>query len=131
MDYRLEFAERYAQCEAVNFRSIGDPVVFIKTITYSLGADVCIDAVGCEAAGNAMNTLLGIYQRQARKYSHIKGWGIDFDPRNDPTFPIRNDNYLIDVFEGLISPKIIAPHLPEWVQPCSRQAIARLIRLSA
>ncbi len=59
LDYRLEFAEKYAQCEAYNFRMIGDPVVFIKTMTDSLGADVCIDAVGCEAAGDAMNTLLG------------------------------------------------------------------------
>lgn len=59
IDYRLEFAERYAQCEAFNFKSIGDPVVFLKTITDSLGADVCIDAVGCEAAGNAINTLTG------------------------------------------------------------------------
>lgn len=59
IEYRLEFAERYAQCEAFNFNSIGDPVVFLKTITDSLGADVCIDAVGCEAAGNAINTLTG------------------------------------------------------------------------
>jgi threonine dehydrogenase-like Zn-dependent dehydrogenase len=59
IDYRLEFAEKYAQCEAFNFNSIGDPVVFLKTITDSLGPDVCIDAVGCEAAGNAINTLTG------------------------------------------------------------------------
>jgi threonine dehydrogenase-like Zn-dependent dehydrogenase len=59
IDYRLEFAEKYAQCEAYNFNSIGDPVVFLKTITDSLGADVCIDAVGCEASGNLMNTLTG------------------------------------------------------------------------
>jgi threonine dehydrogenase-like Zn-dependent dehydrogenase len=59
IDYRLEFAEKYAQCEAFNFSSIGDPVVFLKTITDSLGPDVCIDAVGCEAAGNAINTLTG------------------------------------------------------------------------
>ena len=59
IDYRLEFAERYAQCEAFNFNSIGDPVVFLKSITDSLGADVCIDAVGCEASGNAINTLTG------------------------------------------------------------------------
>lgn len=59
LDYRLEFAEKYAQCEVYNFKSIGDPVVFVKTMTDSLGADVCIDAVGCEAAGDAMNTLLG------------------------------------------------------------------------
>lgn len=60
LEYRLDFVAKYAQCEAYNFKSIGDPVVFIKTQTDSLGADVCIDAVGCEAKGNRMNTLLGI-----------------------------------------------------------------------
>lgn len=59
LDYRLEFAKEFAQCDAYNFNEIGDPVVFIKKITDSLGADVCIDAVGCEAAGDSMNTLLG------------------------------------------------------------------------
>lgn len=59
IDYRLEFAKNYAQCEVYNFKSIGDPVVFIKKITDHLGADVCIDAVGAEAAGNAMHTLTG------------------------------------------------------------------------
>ncbi len=59
LDYRLEFAEKYAQCDVYNFRMIKDPVVFIKTITDGLGADVCIDAVGCEASGNTLNTLLG------------------------------------------------------------------------
>lgn len=60
LEYRLDFVAKYAQCEAYNFKSIGDPVVFIKTQTDSLGADVCIDAVGCEAKGNRMNTLLGM-----------------------------------------------------------------------
>ena len=59
LDYRLEFAEKYAQCEVYNFNFIGDPVVFVKTMTDSLGADVCIDAVGCEAAGNTANTIMG------------------------------------------------------------------------
>lgn len=59
LEYRLEFVQKFAQCEAYNFRSLGDPVVFIKKTTDSLGADVCIDAVGCEAAGNAMETLMG------------------------------------------------------------------------
>lgn len=59
LDYRLEFVEKFAQCEVYNFKSIEDPVVFIKKTTDSLGADVCIDAVGAEAAGDAMNTLLG------------------------------------------------------------------------
>ncbi|MCU7496149.1 MAG: glutathione-dependent formaldehyde dehydrogenase [Ignavibacteria bacterium] len=58
-DYRLEFVKNYAQCEVRNFRELRDPVVFAKQTTDSLGADVCIDAVGCEAAGNAVETLLG------------------------------------------------------------------------
>lgn len=59
LDYRLEFVKEFAQCEVYNFQHLEDPVVFIKKITDSLGADVCIDAVGCEAAGDTMNTLLG------------------------------------------------------------------------
>ena len=59
IEYRLEFARNYSKCEAYNFRSIGDPVLFLKKTTDYLGADVCIDAVGCEAAGSAMNTLTG------------------------------------------------------------------------
>ncbi len=59
LDYRLEFVKRYAHCETYNFRSIEDPVLFIKKITDHLGADVCIDAVGAEAAGSAMQTITG------------------------------------------------------------------------
>ena len=59
VDYRLEFVRNYAQCEAYNFRSLEDPVVFIKKTTDWMGADVCIDAVGAEAAGNAMQTITG------------------------------------------------------------------------
>ncbi|WP_162426009.1 zinc-dependent alcohol dehydrogenase [Pontibacter pudoricolor] len=58
-EYRLEFARNYAQCEAYNFEEIGDIAVFAKKTTDSLGADVCIDAVGAEAAGNAMQTITG------------------------------------------------------------------------
>lgn len=59
IEYRLEFVKSYANCEAYNFRSLEDPVLFIKKTTDWLGADVCIDAVGCEAAGNAMQTITG------------------------------------------------------------------------
>jgi threonine dehydrogenase-like Zn-dependent dehydrogenase len=59
IEYRLDFARRYAKCEAYNFRSIGDPVLFLKKATDYYGADVCIDAVGCEAAGSAMQTITG------------------------------------------------------------------------
>jgi threonine dehydrogenase-like Zn-dependent dehydrogenase len=58
-EYRLEFVRNYAQCEAYNFEEIGDMAVFAKKTTDSLGADVCIDAVGAEAAGNAMQTITG------------------------------------------------------------------------
>ena len=34
-------------------------MVFIKRTTDYLGADVCIDAVGAEAAGSALQTILG------------------------------------------------------------------------
>jgi len=59
LEYRLEFAKNYAQCEVYNFRSMDDPVLFIKKLTDNLGADVCIDAVGAEAAGSAMQTITG------------------------------------------------------------------------
>ena len=59
VDYRLEFVRKYAPCEAYNFKSIPDPVLFIKKITDWLGADVCIDAVGAEAVGSALHTITG------------------------------------------------------------------------
>lgn len=59
VEYRLDFVRQYAQCEAYNFRSLGDPVLFIKKTTDYFGADVCIDAVGCEAAGSALQTITG------------------------------------------------------------------------
>lgn len=59
LEYRLEFAQNYAKCEAYNFRSMKDPVLFIKQTTGWLGADVCIDAVGCEASGDALQTITG------------------------------------------------------------------------
>lgn len=59
LEYRLEFVRNYANCEAYNFRSLEDPVLFIKKTTDWLGADVCIDAVGGDAAGNTMQTITG------------------------------------------------------------------------
>lgn len=59
IDYRLDFARKYAMCEAYNFKELGDVVLFMKKTTGWYGADVCIDAVGCEAAGDAFQTLVG------------------------------------------------------------------------
>ena len=60
LEYRLEFAKRWAQCEIVNFKEVGDMAMHIKRMTDWLGADVCIDAVGCEATGNAIQHLTGV-----------------------------------------------------------------------
>ena len=59
VEYRLDFARNYAPCEAYNFRSLGDPVLFAKRTTDWMGADVVIDAVGAEATGSALQTMLG------------------------------------------------------------------------
>ncbi len=59
LEYRLEFARNYSRCEAYNFKEMDDPVVFLKKTTGYFGADVCIDAVGCEAAGSTLQTLTG------------------------------------------------------------------------
>jgi hypothetical protein len=29
-------------------------------------------------------------EKTEKDYSHIKGWGIDADPKNDPTYPMKN-----------------------------------------
>lgn len=58
-EYRLDFARRYCPAEVYNFEEIEDMAVFIKKLTDHLGADVCIDAVGGDASGSAIRTLLG------------------------------------------------------------------------
>ena len=59
VDYRLEFVKNYAPAEVYNFRELDDVVQFMKKTTDWMGADVCIDAVGAEASGNAMQSMLG------------------------------------------------------------------------
>ena len=59
VEYRLDFVRKYAPCEAYNFRSLEDVVLFVKRTTDWMGADVCIDAVGAEASGSALQTILG------------------------------------------------------------------------
>lgn len=59
LEYRLDFVRKYAPCEAYNFKSITDPVVFVKQTTGWMGADVCIDAVGADASGSTLHTVTG------------------------------------------------------------------------
>jgi threonine dehydrogenase-like Zn-dependent dehydrogenase len=60
LDYRLEFAARFAQCETFNFRHVSDPVWSLKKSSDWLGWDAAIEAVGCEARGSAFQRALGI-----------------------------------------------------------------------
>jgi threonine dehydrogenase-like Zn-dependent dehydrogenase len=60
LEYRLEFVKRFAQCETVNFREVKDMAIHLKKMTEWLGPDVCIDCVGAEADGNAMQRLTGV-----------------------------------------------------------------------
>lgn len=76
LDYRLEFVKNYAQCEVYNTREIDDVVQFAKKITNYLGADVCIDAVGCEATGRIMQTISGRLKLQAGSATALM-WAIN------------------------------------------------------
>ena len=77
IQYRLEFARKFAQCETVNFMEVDDIVVHIKKMTDWLGADACIDAVGLEAAGLKHQTLTGItVPLQAGSGTALK-WAIE------------------------------------------------------
>ncbi|UJR82432.1 zinc-dependent alcohol dehydrogenase [Sandaracinus amylolyticus] len=59
VDYRLEFAERYAQVETLSFEDV-DIIPAIKEMTEGRGADSTIDAVGCEASGSVMQKVVGL-----------------------------------------------------------------------
>lgn len=77
LDYRLEFVKRFAQCEAYNFREMDDPVVFLKKLTDWQGADVCIDAVGAEASGSAMQRLTGVKLKWQAGSAIAVQWAIN------------------------------------------------------
>jgi threonine dehydrogenase-like Zn-dependent dehydrogenase len=77
IEYRLEFAKTYAQCEAYNFAEMDDPVVFLKKTTDWLGADVCIDAVGGDASGNAIQSVLGKYMKVTGGNAIALHWAIN------------------------------------------------------
>ncbi|MFL6660722.1 MAG: alcohol dehydrogenase catalytic domain-containing protein, partial [Rhizobacter sp.] len=63
LDYRLEFARNFAQCETVNLREVDDMAIHLKKMTDWLGADVCIDCVGAEAVGSVLQHLTGRYMK--------------------------------------------------------------------
>lgn len=77
VDYRLEFARTYCPAEVYNFRELDDVVVFMKKTTDGLGADVCIDAVGGDAVGNALQTLFGVKLKLEAGNAIALHWAIN------------------------------------------------------
>jgi threonine dehydrogenase-like Zn-dependent dehydrogenase len=77
LDYRLDFVKKYAQCEVYNFKSMADPVLFLKKLTDNFGADVCIDAVGCEAKGSPAQTLFGVKLMLQSGNGIVLWWAIN------------------------------------------------------
>lgn len=77
LDYRLEFAQRFAHCETVDFRSVRDMAIHLKNMTDGLGPDVCIDAVGAEASGNFLQRLTGVYMKLQGGAATVLHWAIN------------------------------------------------------
>jgi threonine dehydrogenase-like Zn-dependent dehydrogenase len=77
VEYRLEFVKRWAQCEVVNFREVNDMAEHIKKMTDWMGADVCIDCVGGDAAGSIAQTLTGRLMKSQAGSSIVLHWCIN------------------------------------------------------
>jgi threonine dehydrogenase-like Zn-dependent dehydrogenase len=77
LEERLDFVRDFAQCEVLDFRSVPDMAVAIKRMTDGLGADVCIDAVGCEAAGNALQRITGVKLKLQAGSATALHWAIN------------------------------------------------------
>ncbi len=76
LPYRLDFARRYNNVETVDFTE-GDVVTRLLEMTDGRGADVCIDAVGLEADGSALQTALGVKAKVMAGSAVSIAWAID------------------------------------------------------
>jgi threonine dehydrogenase-like Zn-dependent dehydrogenase len=77
LEYRLEFVKNFAQSEVVNFKEVDDMAIHIKKMTDGLGADVCIDAVGCEADGSVAQKLTGLVMKLQAGSATALHWAIN------------------------------------------------------
>ncbi|MFY2556755.1 zinc-dependent alcohol dehydrogenase [Corallococcus terminator] len=77
VQYRLDFAERYAKVETVNFREVDDIVLYLKDLFDGRGPDVCIDAVGMEAEGSLGQRVLGLGLKLEAGAPTVLTWCID------------------------------------------------------
>src|SRR5690606_24376877 len=129
LEYRLDFVRKYAQCEAYNYESLGDPVLFLKKTTGWFGADVCIDAVGLEASGSKLHTITGKKLLLQSGSGIVLHWAINglkkggilskvgvYEPTGN-LMPIGNImNKGITVRAGQASVKRLLPRLIDHVQ---------------
>jgi threonine dehydrogenase-like Zn-dependent dehydrogenase len=77
LEYRLDFAREFGPCETVDFKEVGDMAMHLKKMTDGLGPDVVIDAVGAEAAGNAMQHLTGVKLKLQGGSATVLHWAIN------------------------------------------------------
>jgi threonine dehydrogenase-like Zn-dependent dehydrogenase len=78
LDYRLEFAKQFNNVETINFQHCngGDPIADILKMTNGRGADVCIDAVGCEAKGSLAQSIFGVRAKLMAGSATAINWSI-------------------------------------------------------
>ncbi|MFO0612172.1 MAG: zinc-dependent alcohol dehydrogenase [Polyangiaceae bacterium] len=76
LQYRLDFAARYNGVETVNFTEVDDPVMHLLKMTDKRGADVCIDAVGCEAKGSLAQSFFGVRAKLMAGSATAINWSI-------------------------------------------------------
>ncbi|HLM42225.1 MAG TPA: zinc-dependent alcohol dehydrogenase [Myxococcaceae bacterium] len=74
--YRLDFARRYAQVETLNFKEEEDIVTTLKELTEGRGPDVTIDAVGMEAEGSKLHSMLGVKLKLEAGSPTALNWAI-------------------------------------------------------
>ncbi|WP_141329325.1 zinc-dependent alcohol dehydrogenase [Myxococcus sp. AB025B] len=77
VQYRLDFAERFAKVETVNFEEVGDVVAYLKEMFEGRGPDVCIDAVGMEAEGSTSHRVMGLGLKLEAGAPTVLSWCID------------------------------------------------------
>ena len=76
LDYRLEKARSLSPVETESFAQYPDMPARILQLTDGRGADVCIDAVGCEAKGSRAQTFFGVKAKLFAGAATAINWSI-------------------------------------------------------
>ncbi|GAB6197093.1 zinc-dependent alcohol dehydrogenase [Lysobacter xanthus] len=71
-DYRLRFAVEAYGVEPINFDDVGDPAARIVELTAGRGADASIDAIGFEAKGNPIESLMETFKLETARGTALR-----------------------------------------------------------